>query len=110
MDLSVPLPDNSTRTSHEITNEASGETSGCSETKDKEEAKHPESVQELLRKRELIIKLIPPMTESPDHVSNDLEHCLTLYTALDVLDEDNKFICDPCTDRLKKEWRERKVC
>ena len=110
MDLSVPLPDSSTQTSHEVTNKASDETSGSSETKDKQEARHPKSVQDLLKERKLITKLILPVTESPDHVSNDLERCLTLYTALDVLDEDNKFICDPCTDRLKKEWRERKVC
>ena len=29
----------------------------------------------------------------------DLEHCLLTFTDLDVLDEDNKFICKFCTDR-----------
>jgi len=55
-------------------------------------------------------KLIEPTTEMEWSSSNNLEHCLSLYTALDVLDEDNKFICDPCTDKLKKEWRDKKVC
>ncbi|XP_065908487.1 ubiquitin carboxyl-terminal hydrolase 45-like isoform X3 [Dysidea avara] len=105
LDLSVPLPDNSTRTSYEI---SSDEATGSCETEDREEAKNPISVQKLLRDHELITKLIEPTTESPEHSSNDLKHCLTLYTTLDVLDEDNKFICDPCTDRLKKEWRDKK--
>ena len=39
---------------------------------------------------------------------DSLEHCLKLFTSLDVLDEDNKFICDHCTDELKKEQQE--VC
>ena len=29
--------------------------------------------------------------------TTDLEFCLSMYTDLDVLDEDNKFICKPCT-------------
>ena len=29
----------------------------------------------------------------------DLEHCLLTFTDLDVLDEDNKFICKSCTER-----------
>lgn len=29
----------------------------------------------------------------------DLEHCLFTFTDLDVLDEDNKFICKSCTER-----------
>ena len=33
---------------------------------------------------------------------DDLEQCLTEYTALDVLDEDNKFICKHCTEDREK--------
>ena len=34
---------------------------------------------------------------------DSLENCLKLFTSLDILDEDNKFICDHCTN-------EKKVC
>ena len=29
--------------------------------------------------------------------ATDLQFCLSMYTDLDVLDEDNKFICKACT-------------
>ena len=32
----------------------------------------------------------------------DLEHCLLSFTDLDVLDEDNKFICKSCTERKRR--------
>ena len=32
-------------------------------------------------------------------VRTDLEHCLLTFTDLDVLDEDNKFICKSCTEK-----------
>ena len=35
-----------------------------------------------------------------DHT--DLEHCLSAFTDLDVLDEDNKFICKHCTERKQR--------
>ena len=36
-----------------------------------------------------------PMGEQ--YETNDLQCCLSSYTDLDVLDEDNKFICKACT-------------
>ena len=35
-----------------------------------------------------------------DHT--DLEHCLSTFTDLDVLDADNKFICKHCTERKQR--------
>ena len=32
-----------------------------------------------------------------------IDHCLECYTMLDILDEDNKFICDQCNQRIG-EW------
>ena len=32
---------------------------------------------------------------------NDLDQCLAEYTSLDVLDEDNKFICKECNEDRK---------
>ena len=74
------------------------------------DARCPVSVQSILKEHGMKTKLIDPTTEMEWPSSNNLEHCLSLYTALDVLDEDNKFICDLCTDKLKKEWRNKKVC
>ena len=34
--------------------------------------------------------------------STDLEHCLSVFTDLDVLDEDNKFICKPCSEKQQR--------
>ena len=31
--------------------------------------------------------------------TNDLQRCLSSYTDLDVLDQDNKFICKACTEK-----------
>lgn len=39
-------------------------------------------------------KLVTEWTET-----SDLEFCLSMYTDLDVLDEDNKFICQACTEK-----------
>ena len=39
-------------------------------------------------------KLVTKWTET-----SDLEFCLSMYTDLDVLDEDNKFICQACTEK-----------
>ena len=38
---------------------------------------------------------------SQNKFTTDLEHSLLMYTDLDVLDEDNKFICQMCTERNK---------
>ena len=48
------------------------------------------------------------MDIEPPPSPDSLENCLKLFTSLDVLDEDNKFICDNCTDMLRK--KEQKVC
>ena len=34
--------------------------------------------------------------------TSDLENCLSMYTDLDVLDEDNKFICRACTAQKQR--------
>ena len=49
------------------------------------------------------------MNENFSPSPDSLEHCLKLFTSLDVLDEDNKFICDYCTDELKKK-KKQEVC
>ena len=41
------------------------------------------------------------MTDPLPGKMNDLEQCLAEYTSLDVLDEDNKFICKKCTEDRK---------
>jgi len=38
---------------------------------------------------------------SQNKFTTDLEHSLLMYTDLDVLDEDNKFICQMCTETNK---------
>ena len=35
-------------------------------------------------------------------IENDLQHCLFMHTDLDVLDENNKFICHKCTARKQR--------
>ena len=35
---------------------------------------------------------------------SDLQFCLSMYTDLDILDENNKFICNACTDKKKCEF------
>ena len=39
-------------------------------------------------------------TATTDHT--DLERCLSVFTDLDVLDEDNKFICKHCTEEKQR--------
>ena len=34
--------------------------------------------------------------------STDLEYCLSAFTDLDVLDEDNKFICKSCSEKQQR--------
>ena len=36
---------------------------------------------------------------------SSLQLCLSMYTGLDVLDEDNKFICKACTDKKQCEFK-----
>ena len=36
--------------------------------------------------------------------TSDLQFCLSAYTDLDVLDEDNKFICQACTVQKQCEF------
>lgn len=48
-------------------------------------------------------KFFPLKTDNEPPPFDSLENCLKLFTSLDILDEDNKFICDHCTN-------ERKVC
>lgn len=85
------MPDNNGETQK---NPASNNPSEC-----------PILLQEHLKKRDnmftrLDINISPPSNGS-------LEKCLELFTSLDVLDEDNKFICDHCTDELRNK---AKVC
>ena len=70
-------------------------------------AEHPELLQELLKEHKLYTCLELDK-ELPLPSSKSLENCLKLFTSLDVLDEDNKFICDPCTNELKK--KHQQVC
>ena len=64
----------------------------------------PILLQQYLKERNMItsLEINPEFSPPPD----SLEHCLKLFTSLDVLDEDNKFICDNCTDALKKKQQE----
>lgn len=52
------------------------------------------------------LEMNPEFSPPPDH----LEHCLKLFTSLDVLDEDNKFICDHCTKKNQQEVCSFIVC
>lgn len=61
-----------------------------------------------LKERNMFSNLIMDEEHPPD--PDNLANCLKLFTSLDVLDEDNKFICDPCTDELRKSKKQQKVC
>jgi len=57
-------------------------------------AENPKLLKELLQSHGMHVRL----TEEPSSTSvDDLEQCLKEYTSLDVLDDDNKFICQKCT-------------
>ena len=67
----------------------------------KDAAVCPMLLRALLEKRKMFKSLKEDAGSPPS--PDSLEHCLKLYTALDILDEDNKFICDCCTEKKKKQ-------
>jgi len=89
MDIAVPIPD---------------EWEACFEPRkysDTNKAENPKLLQELLDNfsTKMFTKLI--MDPSSGEM-DELGQCLAEYTSLDVLDEDNKFICIKCTEDRKK--------
>lgn len=71
---------------------------------DDNKAENPKQLQELLEcfSPQMCTKLT---TDAFSGNMDDLEQCLSEYTSLDVLDEDNKFICRKCTeDKEKVGW------
>ena len=64
-------------------------------------AENPKQLQELLENfsPQMCTKLT---VDTFSGNMEDLEQCLAEYTSLDVLDEDNKFICRKCTEDEKK--------
>lgn len=63
-------------------------------------AEDPKLLQELLN--DCSPQMCTKLTTDPlSRKMNDLEQCLAEHTSLDVLDEDNKFICKNCTEDRK---------
>ena len=90
LDLSVPMPDR-----NEPVAPTTETTKNCSTC--------PILLQQHLKEqdKDMFTRLEMNVEFSP--LSNSLEHCLKLFTSLDVLDEDNKFICDRCTEKKQQE-------
>ena len=89
IDISIPIPD---------------EWENCFEPRkysDDNKAENPGLLQELLESfsPQMCTKLT---ADSFSGKMEDLEQSLAEYTSLDVLDEDNKFICKKCTEDKKK--------
>ena len=88
LDLSVPMPDKNEPVSQSL--ESPKNAAVC-----------PMLLRALLEEYKMFKSLVENAGFSPS--INSLEHCLKLFTALDILDEDNKFICDQCTEEKKKQ-------
>jgi len=92
VDLSIPMPDKNTE---QISESRKSKTP-------KNVSECPKLLQEYLEKKDdMYVRL-----ETDDKLSpppDSLENCLKLFTSLDVLDEDNKFICDKCVEKKKEE-------
>ena len=82
------MPDSNEPVSQSTKNQATNKVSEC-----------PKLLQERLKEKKMFASLGMDM-DLPSVGS--LENCLQLFTSLDILDEDNKFICDHCTEELKK--------
>lgn len=94
LDLSVPMPDKPVpMLDKPILQSTKSQSSN-------NPAECPKLLQELLEKHEMLTSLV--MDEEPPPPLNSLENCLKLFTSLDVLDEDNKFICDHCTKKKQE--------
>lgn len=94
LDLSVPMPDKNTKQPLENSkSETPKNASECSKL-----------LQKHLKEHGMYTCLETDAELSPS--SDSLENCLKLFTSLDILDEDNKFICDKCTDELRKKQSE----
>ena len=83
------MPDSNEPVSQSTGNQATNKVSEC-----------PKLLRECLEKKEGMFASLG-VDKDPPPVGS-LENCLKLFTSLDILDEDNKFICDHCTDELKK--------
>lgn len=66
----------------------------------------PVLLQEHLKEHDMFTSLEMDAEFRPP--SDSLQNCLKLFTSLDILDEDNKFICDNCTAKMRKNPQE--VC
>ena len=87
LDVCVPIPDEGSRCfeHHHYPDYDDPETN---------KAENPKLLQELLQSHGMHVRL----TKEPSSTSvDDLEQCLKEHTSLDVLDDDNKFICQKCT-------------
>ena len=86
LDVCIPIPDeDSCCVEHHYPNDDDPATN---------KAENPKLLYELLKSRGMHVRLTnEPFSTSVD----DLEQCLKEHTSLDVLDEDNKFICQKCT-------------
>jgi len=94
LDLSLPIVDSQTaRSSHSsIHNKRS-------DNEDKEEGRTFKGVCKLMRQNGYADVAHPLVSERSHDGSCNIANCLSEYTALEVMDSDNKFICTECNKR-----------
>ena len=100
LDLSLPIVDSQTgRSSHGMHSSSVHNVNRRSANDDKEEGRTFNGVCKLLKQNggaDIVHPLVP---ERSHDGSCNIANCLSEYTALEVMDNDNKFICTECNKR-----------